>query len=210
MVGVSFRTLTTRPHLELWEGLPWKNKELHTLSVHRSRGCTHQVCTAGGDAHFNAHSFRGTPSKCAQQEGIHTPMHSESGVHTPSVHRSKGYTLQVCTAGDAHFKCAQKQEMHTPSVHRSWGCVLQVCSAGGDTHSKCAQQEGRHRASKGLFAHIEPSCPSLQAGHEPQGNGRTKRHCPQGRNCCLVYGGAAGGGPGGGTSQPHSWCKGGD
>ena len=83
--GGSFRTLTTRPHLELKrEGLPWKNKELHT----------------------------------------------------PSVNRSRGYTLQVCTAG-------------------------------GDTHCKCAQQEGRGRASEGLSAHIPPSCPSLQAMGAP-------------------------------------------
>ena len=137
---------------------------VHTPSVHSRRGYTLQVCTAGGDTYSNALRIRGTHSKRAQKQGI----------HTPSVH-SRGCTLQVCTeAGDAHSKCAQKLGMRTPSVLSRRGYTLQVCTAGRVVHSKCAQQDGRHRALEGLFAHIAPSCPSLQAGHEPQGNGRTK------------------------------------
>ena len=71
--GGSFRTLTTRPHLELKrEGLPWKNKELHTPSVHRSRGYTLQVCTEMGYTLQVCTEAGDTHCKCAQQEGIHT------------------------------------------------------------------------------------------------------------------------------------------
>ena len=123
------------------------------------------MCAEAGD----------TPSKWAQKQGMHTPsVHSMRGC-TLQCTQLQGYTLKVYTeAEDTHSKCAEKQGIHPPSVHRSRGCTLQVCTAGRVVHSKCAQQDGRHRALEGLFAHIAPSCPSLQAGHEPQGNGRTK------------------------------------
>ena len=141
---------------------------MQTPRVRRSRGYTLQVGTEAGDAY----------SKCAQHEGMHTPMHTASGVHTKSVHRSRGYTLQMCReAGDTHSTCAQKQGIHTPSVHSRRGYTLQVCTAGRVVHSKCAQQDGRHRALEGLFAHIAPLAPPCRQAMSPKAMGGPKGNC---------------------------------
>lgn len=72
--GGSFRTLKTRPHLELKrEGLPWKSKELHTASVHRSRGNTLQVCTAGGEGRASEGLSAHTPPSCPSLQAM-TPQ----------------------------------------------------------------------------------------------------------------------------------------